>query len=81
VSAAVHAGRRAAAAACGQKKAREAVGELIPLLEDPEAPVQQAAHQALRQITGQDFGPEPDASREERRAAVQAWRDWWKKQR
>jgi hypothetical protein len=72
--------RRAAAAASAAKKARVLVPDLIQLLEDSEAAVTQAAHASLRQLTSQDFGPELDASRAERAAAVDAWRKWWKQQ-
>jgi hypothetical protein len=70
--------RRAAASAAGAKKTRELIPDLIKLLEDQETTVLQAAHAALRQVTGQDFGPELDATRAERTAAVEAWRNWWK---
>jgi hypothetical protein len=71
--------RRAAALACARKKAKAHVPDLIALLEDPELPVALAAHQALKELTGKDFGPEPDASRAERKAAVAEWKAWWKK--
>jgi hypothetical protein len=70
--------RRAAAAASGAKKAKELIPDLIHLLEDKEAAVLQAAHSSLRQLTGQDFGPELDATPAERAAAADAWRKWWK---
>ena len=72
--------RRAAALAAGAKKAKGTVAELINLLEDAEAPVAQAAHQALVQITGQDYGPEDNASLADRTKAAKTWRDWHKKQ-
>jgi hypothetical protein len=73
--------RRAAAVASGAKKTRELCPELIGLLEDQATTVVQAAHAALRQISGQDFGPELDASPAERAVAVDAWRKWWKQQK
>jgi hypothetical protein len=70
--------RRAAAVASGAKKAKELIPDLIELLGDPEPAVLQAAHSSLRQMTGQDFGPELDATPAERAAAADAWRKWWK---
>jgi hypothetical protein len=72
--------RRAGAAAAGAKKGRVLVPDLIPLLEDRDATVLQAARGALRQVSGQDFGPELDVGPAERAAAVSAWRNWWKQQ-
>jgi HEAT repeat protein len=72
--------RRAAAAASGAKKSKELIPDLIELLGDPQPAVLQAAHSSLRQLTGQDFGPELDASPAERAAAADAWRKWWKQQ-
>jgi hypothetical protein len=71
--------RRAAAIATGMKKAKELIPELIKLLDDAEMPVTQAALTSLRELTGQDFGPDPEATRAERLAAVNAWKAWWKK--
>src|SRR5262249_25004635 len=72
--------RRAAALACGRKKVRTLLPNLIDLLEDPETPVAIAARQALKELSGRDFGPEDDATREERSTAVAKWKAWWKKQ-
>jgi hypothetical protein len=71
--------RRAAAIATGMKKAKELIPELIKLLDDAEMPVTQAALTSLREMTGQDFGPDSEATRAERLAAVNAWKSWWKK--
>src|SRR5262249_38268149 len=54
--------RRAAARACGQKGEKRCVPDLIPLLEDADWPVARAAHRALTQLAGQDFGPAEGAS-------------------
>lgn len=71
----------AAAQMVGQKKLRHG-GELITLLEDGDDSVRQAARQALVQLSGGiDHGPSPDSSFTEREAAVQRWREWWKKQK
>jgi HEAT repeat protein len=53
--------RRAAALACGRKKEVEHIPELLQLLDDPEPPVIQAARKALKELTGEDFGPDEEA--------------------
>jgi hypothetical protein len=73
--------RRAAALACAARVAKELTGELIALLNDPEPLVERAAHAALKELTGQDFGPKAGADRSERAQAISAWQAWWKKQR
>jgi hypothetical protein len=60
--------RRAAAAACAAKKLKEAVPKLIGRLRDREEAVAQAAHAALKELTGQDLGTMPDP-----------WKAWWEK--
>jgi hypothetical protein len=60
--------RRAAALACAAKGLRDRVPLLIPLLADREALVARAAEAALKELTGQDLGPEP-----------RPWQDWWDK--
>jgi hypothetical protein len=72
--------RRAAALACAMKESRDHVPDLIALLEDAEPLVRQAAHAALRSLSGQDHGPARDASSAERARAIAAWRQWWQKQ-
>ena len=72
--------RRAAALACAMKEEKKLIPNLIQLLEDAEPPVVRAAHVALKALTGQDFGPEADASRAERATAIAAWKSWWIKQ-
>lgn len=70
--------RRAAALACAAKGSKALIPRLIPLLTNaPE--VAEAAHQALKQLSGEDFGPAAEASREEHKQAVGRWLDWWKK--
>jgi hypothetical protein len=72
--------RRAAAAACAKKEARTLVPNLIALLRDREGAVVGAAHTALKDLTGQDFGPAPGAGRQDRDEAAQRWLEWWSKQ-
>ncbi len=71
--------RRAAALASAMKEERSHVPRLIDLLADPEPPVARAAHAALKSLTAQDFGPEPDATRADVAQAVLRWKDWWRK--
>jgi len=70
--------RRAAALACGRKKAAEHIPDLLQLLDDPERAVIQAARKALKELTGEDLGPDEEAGRRGRASA--AWRKWWKEQ-
>ena len=53
-------------------------GDVVELLDDDEAAVREAAHQALVRLNrGTDLGPDTKASRTERSAAVEKWREWW----
>ncbi len=70
--------RCGAALACGRKLAKEHIGDLIGLLNDPEMDAVQAARAALVKLTGEDFGPYRDSSRREREEAVASWLKWWK---
>jgi len=73
--------RTAAARVAGEKKMRLG-SELIELLSDKEADVQQAARKALTALAkGTDYGPERDAKDAERSEAIGKWRAWWAKQR
>jgi hypothetical protein len=72
--------RRAAALACAMKDGKDLVPGLIRLLSDREPLVERAAHAALKELTGQDFGPAAGASRADRARAVAAWKVWWNKQ-
>jgi hypothetical protein len=72
--------RRAAALACAMKEAKEHIPTLIRLLSDPDPVVERAAYTALKELTGQDFGPRPGASRADRARAIVSWQIWWSKQ-
>jgi HEAT repeat protein len=69
--------RRAAVVSLVQRKNKLYVGRFGELLLDPEPVVQQAAHLALCKLSGQDFGPKPDAAEEERNQAKAKWDKWW----
>jgi hypothetical protein len=74
--------RRAAALACAMKDAKDQVPGLIRLLSDREPLVERAAHAALKELTGQDFGPAAaGASQADRARAIAAWEAWRNKQR
>ncbi len=72
--------RRAAALACARKENKALTPHLIPLVGDADRSVAEAAHAALKDLTGQDFGPAAAASREDREQAARKWLDWWNKQ-
>jgi hypothetical protein len=67
----------AAALACGRKADRELTPELIGLLIHSDQAVAEGAHKALLQLTGEDFGPNVNASEGERVAAASRWQEWW----
>jgi hypothetical protein len=71
--------RAAAALAVAVKGHRQLIPQLIDGLKDLEPYVARAAHVALKELTKEDFGPEEGAGREEMEKAVNAWKDWWKK--
>jgi hypothetical protein len=60
--------RRAAALAAAMKEDKALIGGLISLLEDPEPAVKRAAHAALKDLSGEKFGPSADE-----------WKAWWKR--
>jgi hypothetical protein len=71
--------RRAAALACGLKEDKSLVPDLIARLSDDDAKVGRAARVALRHVTGEDFGPDIEATPAERGRAIDAWKAWWRK--
>ncbi len=73
--------RRAAAEGCGRKEEKQFAPDLIALLGDPELLVVEAAHGSLEQITGKNFGPLPNANREEKQKAMASWKEWWATQK
>jgi HEAT repeat protein len=70
--------RRAAVLAWGKKGSSVLTREVIDLLNDPEASVRGEAHEALKQATGEDFGPALGATRAERVKAIDRWKKWWR---
>lgn len=72
--------RTAAARACAKKGSKALIPDLIPLVRETRGIVAETAHQALKDLSGQDFGPKAGASREERVQAARQWSEWWSKQ-
>jgi hypothetical protein len=71
--------RRAAALACGMKDSKANVSDLIDRLTDDEEFVARAALASLKSLTGQDHGPAVGATKDQRKAAADAWRAAMKK--
>jgi hypothetical protein len=72
--------RRAGALAAAMKEEKGLAPDIITLLYDKEPLVVRAALASLKSLSGQDFGPDPNASPIERNAAVRQWRAWFEKQ-
>ena len=70
--------RLAAARACARTADTGMVPDLIGLLTNADAEVGEAAHQALRRLTGEDFGPPAGAPEQERDAAAAKWEAWYR---
>ncbi|MBA4191879.1 MAG: hypothetical protein C0467_28195 [Planctomycetaceae bacterium] len=73
--------RRAAVLAMAMKDDKVHIPDLVAALADEEPSVARAALAGLKGVTGQDFGPAPNATPAERAAAIRAWADWIRKQR
>jgi hypothetical protein len=73
--------RRATARAMALKEDKTFLPDLIAAILDEDEHVWLAAKEALKSLTGQDFGPETGALSSERKAAAAAWREWLSKQK
>ncbi|MCE9530070.1 MAG: hypothetical protein K8T89_02865, partial [Planctomycetes bacterium] len=71
--------RRGAVIACGCKEDKQFINDLIELLADADALICVAAHESLRTLSGQDFGPN-STSILDKENAILAWKNWWKVQ-
>jgi hypothetical protein len=71
--------RRAAVRVCVDKGKKEFVPRLIWLLGDRQPAVARSAYAALKDLTGQDFGPAADADDAARKRATDEWQAWWEK--
>jgi hypothetical protein len=72
--------RQAAARAAGSKQDRSLTQPLIELLDERNTAVADAAHAALVELTGQQFGPFAGQATANRFAVSQRWKAWWKQQ-
>ncbi|MEE2941565.1 MAG: HEAT repeat domain-containing protein [Planctomycetota bacterium] len=72
--------RMVTAQALDTLQARLAVPALIARLGDDTITVREAALIALRNITGQRFGYEPDARQADRDRKLEQWRTWWRRE-
>jgi hypothetical protein len=70
--------RRAALLELVRRENKAHVSRMTELLLDTEPAVWQAAHAGLCQLSGHDFGPKADATRDERAQAVSRWEKWWR---
>ncbi|WP_439621859.1 hypothetical protein [Gemmata sp.] len=73
--------RRAAVLAMAMKDDAAHLPDLVAALADADAAVARAARAGLKAVTGEDFGPEADATPAERAAAIRAWAAWVRKQK
>jgi hypothetical protein len=69
--------RRAAALACALKESKQHIPQLIGMLRDREPLAARAAWAALKNITGENFGPSADSTDADKDKAIEAWRAWW----
>jgi HEAT repeat protein len=68
--------RRAAALALGMRDSKETVAVVAKLLLDPDPSVVRATCASLRSLTGEDYGPPPNATEEEKQDALKKYQAW-----
>lgn len=73
--------RRGAVLAMAMKDEKVHVPDLIAALLDEEDLVVRAARAGLKSLTGEDFGPAPNASAGQKKLAVDSWTEWQAKQK
>ena len=73
--------RRAAILASAMKGLKGHIPAMIDCLSDTNPLVVRAADAALKALTDQDFGAAADATAEEHKRTVAAWKAWWRKNR
>ncbi|MCE9560552.1 MAG: hypothetical protein K8U57_00725 [Planctomycetes bacterium] len=73
--------RRGAVLAMAMKDEKAHIPDLVAALADGEEIVVRAARAGLKSVTGEDFGPAPDATPAERAASIRSWAEWIKKQK
>ncbi|MFH1550824.1 MAG: hypothetical protein ABIH04_09725 [Planctomycetota bacterium] len=57
------------------------VAEMIARLSSDDVDMRTVTVEALRGVTGQEFGYESEASPEDSARAIESWREWWDKNR
>jgi hypothetical protein len=72
--------RQAAAKVAGAKQDRSLIGPLIELLDERNIAVADAAHTALVELTGQQFGNFAGQATANRFVVIQRWKSWWEQQ-
>ena len=70
--------RETAILICGTFKLRQSISALITLLSDPNKNVRKKAIDSIRKITGQNFEFDAFGSENNRKAAIEDWRFWWR---
>jgi len=73
--------RRASLLAMAMKDDKNHIPDLIGAILDDEELVVRAAKAGLKSLSGQDFGPAANANAGEKKLAVDAWNNWWSKQK
>jgi hypothetical protein len=73
--------RRASLLAMAMKDDKNHIPDLIAAILDDEEFVVRAAKAGLKSLSGQDFGPAANANAGEKKLAVDAWKNWWSKQK
>jgi hypothetical protein len=73
--------RRASVLAMAMKDDKAHIPDLVAALSDDEDIVIRAARAGLKSLTGEDFGPAPNASRNEKTIATESWKQWMSKQK
>jgi hypothetical protein len=68
--------RRAAVLALGMRDSKETVAAVAQLLLDPNPSVVRATCASLRSLTGEDYGPPPNATEEEKQDALKKYQGW-----
>jgi hypothetical protein len=73
--------RRASLLAMAMKDDKNHIPDLIAAILDDEELVVRAAKAGLKSLSGQDFGPAANANSGEKKLAIDAWKNWWSKQK
>ncbi len=59
-------------------ESKDTIPALLAMLDDPEPEVRQVANFALRNLTGEHFGPDAGASPQAARSLAARWHAWWR---